>query len=203
MERRSRPLFRRRHVSRSSRYLGSSPVNKKPAGNLGHQRESEDGPAGGSGRGTDDDCTADDCALGCGGLGCGMGAACCWDGDGVVDILCLMSSATACSVAMFWAICSCLAASCSTLRRTTSRLDARGSSCCAGSGAVAAMAGDFVVETDNNQASDGARATTMSLAASPWDCQARVAPIPMRTAIKNRVRVRNIRLPIDGRSLAI
>jgi hypothetical protein len=65
------------------------------------------------------------------------------------------------------------------------------------------VAGDFVVETDNNQPSDGARATIMFLAALPWDCQARVAPIPMRTAIKKPVRVRSIRLPIDGRSLAI
>src|SRR6266699_160836 len=48
-------------------------------GNLGHQRESEGGPAGGGGRGTDDDCT-----LGCGGLYCGMEAAC-WDGDGGGD----------------------------------------------------------------------------------------------------------------------
>src|SRR6202171_1020028 len=103
-----------------------------------------------------------------------MGAACCCDGDeGGVDIVCLMSSATACRVAMFSAICSCLAASCSTLRRTTSRLNARGASCCTGSGAVAAMAGDFVVETDNNQPSNGAWATTMSLAASPGDCQPR------------------------------
>src|SRR6266478_3968361 len=172
-------------------------------GNLGHQRESKVGPAGGGGRGTDDDCTADGCILGCGGFCCGMEAAC-WDGEeGGDDTFCLMSSSTACSVAMFWAICSCLAASCSTLRRTTSRLDAKGSSCCTGSGAVAATAGDSVVVTDNNQPSDGAWATTMSLAASPWDCQARVAPMPMRTSIKNRVRVRNIRLPIDGRSLAI
>src|SRR6266478_9341904 len=168
-------------------------------GNRGHQRESEGGPAGGGGRGTDDDCT-----LGCGGLYCGMEAAC-WDGDGDGvgdDTFCLMSSSRACSVAMFRAICSCWAASCSTLRRTTSRLDAKGSSCCTGSGAVAATAGDFVVETENNQPSNGARATTMSLAASPWDCHASVAPIPMRTAIKNGARVRNIRLPIDGRSLA-
>src|SRR5713101_746194 len=164
-------------------------------GNLGHQRESEGGPAGGGGRGTDDDCT-----LGCGGLYCGMEAAC-WDGDGD-DTFCLMSSSRACSVAMFWAICSCLAASCSTLRRTTSRLDARGSSCCAESGAVAATAGDFVVETENNQPSNGAWATTTSLAASPLVCHASVALTPMRTAIKNRVRVRNIRLPLDGRSLA-
>ena len=71
---------------------------------LHNQRESTTGATGGGGRGTDDDCTADDCALGCGGLRCGIGAAC-WDGDGGVDeILCLMSSSTACSVAMFWAI---------------------------------------------------------------------------------------------------
>jgi len=31
-----------------------------------HQRVSKSGPAGGGGRGTDDDCTADDGALGCG-----------------------------------------------------------------------------------------------------------------------------------------
>ena len=71
---------------------------------LHNQRESTTGATGGGGRGTDDDCTADDCALGCGGLRCGIGAAC-WDGDGGVDeIFCLMSSSTACSVAMFWAI---------------------------------------------------------------------------------------------------
>jgi hypothetical protein len=131
-----------------------------------HQRVSKSGPAGGGGRGTDDDCTAADGALGCGFFCCGMAAAG-WDGDGGDDIFCLMSSSTACSVAMFCAICSCLAASCSTLRRTTSRLDANGSSCCAGPGEVVATAGDFVVDIYNNQASDGARATTISLAASP------------------------------------
>jgi hypothetical protein len=109
--------------------------------------------------------------------------AACWDGyGGGDDTFCLMSSSTARSVAMFRAICSCWAASCSTPRRTISRLDAKGSSCCTGSGAVAATAGDFVVEMENNQPSNGARATTMSLAASPWDCHASVAPIPMRTA---------------------
>ena len=53
------------------------------AGNLGRQRESC-GPAGGGGRGTDDDCTADGCALGCEGVGCGIEAAC-GAGDGGVD----------------------------------------------------------------------------------------------------------------------
>ena len=132
------------------------------------QRVSKSGPAGGGGRGTDDDCTADDGALGCGFFCCGM-AATGWDGvgGGGDDIFCLMSSSTACSAAMFCAICSCLAASCSTLRRTTSRLDAKGSSCCTGPGEVVATADDLVGDTYNNQASDGARATTISLAASP------------------------------------
>ena len=51
-------------------------------------------PAGGDGRGADDDCTADGCALGCGGLGCGMEVACgAGAGDvGVDDTFCLMSS---------------------------------------------------------------------------------------------------------------
>src|SRR6266436_2036693 len=82
----------------------SAPSAREAISARGHQRESTSGPAGGGGRGTDDDCAADGCALGCGGLGCGIGAAC-WDGDrGVDDIFCLMSSSTACSVAMFWAI---------------------------------------------------------------------------------------------------
>jgi hypothetical protein len=71
---------------------------------------------------------------------------------------------------MFWAICSCLAASCSTLRRTASRLNANGASCCIESGEVAVTTGGFggfVVEMDNNQASVGARAMTSSFAASP------------------------------------
>jgi len=54
-----------------------------------------------------------------------------------------------------------------------------------GSGEVAVTAGDFVVETDNNQASVGARAITISLAESPWDCQASVPPTPMKTAKKS------------------
>jgi hypothetical protein len=117
-----------------------------PPGNLGRQRESTSGPAGGGERGTDDDCTADDCVLGCGGLCCGIGAAC-WDVDGGGDdIFCLMSSSTVCSVAMFWAICSCLAASCSTLRRTVSRFNAKGSSCCTGSVAATAVSGDKQAE---------------------------------------------------------
>src|SRR5215831_15145185 len=91
---------------------------------LDHQRGGKAAPAGGSGRGAGDDCT----------LGC-RGFCCCWMetcwGGGVYDIFCLMSSPTACSVAMFWAICSWLALSSSTLRRTTSRLDAKDSSCCA------------------------------------------------------------------------
>src|SRR4030095_3187077 len=67
------------------------------------------------------------------------------------DILCLMFRLTACGFAMFWAICSCLAASCScaaarcsclaanssTLRCRTVRSRAIASSCCTNSGDVA------------------------------------------------------------------
>lgn len=142
---------------------------------------------------------ADDCALGCEGLGCGMEAACC-DG-GVDDIFCLMSSSIACSAAIFWTVCSCLAASCSTLRRKSSRPDAKDSSFGIGAGGVTGTAGDLVVEVDNSQASVGTRPTTISLIASLYDWQASVAPTPMKTEIKNRIRVRNIRLAIDGRRL--
>lgn len=72
--------------------------------NQGHQRDCKGGPAGGGGRGADDDCAAGDCARGCGGLGCAIGAVC-WNRDGGADdIFCLMSSSTACRAAMFWAI---------------------------------------------------------------------------------------------------
>jgi hypothetical protein len=90
----------------------------------------------------------DDWAAGCWGLRGGRGTA--WDGSGD-DILCLMScSTTACSVAMFWAICSCLTASCSKLLRTAARSRVIGSSCCI----------DFGVETDSNQTNDGAHVRT-------------------------------------------
>ena len=88
-------------------------------------------------------------------MGCGIEAAC-WAGaagaGGVDDIFCLMSSSTAFSAAMFWAICSCLATSCPTLRRTMSRSDAKGSSCVPRLGDVAATIGDFAAEIDSNQA---------------------------------------------------
>ena len=99
-------------------------------------------------------------------MGCGMAAACGAGAGagGVDDIFCLMSSSTARSAAMFCAICSCLAASCSTLRRTTSRLDAKGAN---GAVEVAAVIGGFVVETGNIQASVGAWAISICRAASP------------------------------------
>src|SRR5579883_1527335 len=101
-------------------------------------------------------------ALGCMiGLGCRTEAGCCT--GAVDDIFCLMSSSTACNAAMVWAIWSCLAASCSRLRRTTSILDARGASCSAGAGDVAAMSADGVVERGNNSASPGASAASMAL----------------------------------------
>jgi hypothetical protein len=77
----------------------------------------------------------------------GFGGLCGWSefvGDkGRVEIFCLMSSAVACRVAMFWAICSCLTASCSMLRRIEATSPAKGSSC-ANSGVLAAAAGATV-----------------------------------------------------------
>jgi len=64
---------------------------------------------------------------------------------------------------MSWAICSCLAASCATLRRTTSKLYTSGSNCWIVSGAAATrVGGDF--GGDSNQPSDWSWPTTMSLA---------------------------------------
>jgi hypothetical protein len=102
----------------------------------GRQRKGKGGRAGGGGGGTEDDCTADDCAAASGGLRGEAGR----DGGGD-DIFCLMSCSAACSVAMFWAICSCLAAICSKLRRTTFRSRVMGSSCCPNSPAVTVEAG--------------------------------------------------------------
>src|SRR5215831_4862117 len=155
---------------------------KFAASNLDRQRE------GGGGCGTDDDCRADDCALGCGGLGWGMEAACWAGGGGVDDIFCLMSSSTACSAEMFWAICSCLAASCSTLRRTTSRLDAKGASCSIGSVEVAATTGDFVGKTDNTKASARSRAAAGARRTRAECCQPGSAATPVRTVIESRAR---------------
>ena len=129
------------------------------SGNPGRQRENGD-PAGGGRR---------ESILGCGGLGCcGIEAACGAGAGagGVDDVLCLPFSSAVRSAAMFWAICSCLAASCSTLRRTASSVDARGASCRVVSVEVAAT-GDFVVETDNSKPSVGTWATSISFASSP------------------------------------
>src|SRR5262249_61345952 len=54
------------------------------------------------------------------------------------DLVSLMSCSAACSVAMFWAICSCLAASCSMLSRIAAR--SRATSSRANSGDIAAAA---------------------------------------------------------------
>jgi hypothetical protein len=80
--------------------------------------------------GSGGDCDDDDCAD-CGGaalgafLRCGTGTT--RDGGGV-DIFCLMSCSAASRVAIFWAICSCLTASCSIPRRTAARSRAISSS---------------------------------------------------------------------------
>jgi hypothetical protein len=88
-----------------------------------HQRRGEGGWAEGAAEGTEDDCAA-----ACVGFR-GVAAR----GAGGDDIFCLMSCSAACSVAMFWAIWSCLAASCSKLCRTRARSRTTGSSCCTNS----------------------------------------------------------------------
>jgi len=153
-------LARLTDIFGAGRHVSNLPQHQRRyCGRRGRQRESC-GPAAGGRR---------DSILACGGLGCGIEAAC-WAGagaGGADDIFCLASSSTARSAAMFWAICSCLAASCSTLRRTASRVDAKGASCRIGSVEVAATTGNFVVETDNTKPSIGTWATSISFAASP------------------------------------
>ena len=68
-------------------------------------------------------------------------------------MFCLRSRSTACSVAVSWAICSCLAArsfrsdaSGSTLRRIRARSSAMGLSCCPNSGEVPVEADVLVAE---------------------------------------------------------
>jgi hypothetical protein len=92
---------------------------------------------GKAGGGTDDDCAASFPTLraflrGGGETGPDRG------GD---DLVCMMSSWVACSVAMVWAICSCLAASCSTLFRITARSRATSSRTNSGEIAAAVSAG--------------------------------------------------------------
>ena len=89
---------------------------------------------GGGGR--TGDCAGDEFAGGFGGL---RG----WSEIVCANIFFLMSCSAACSVAMFCTICSCLAASCSKLRRIAARSRAMGSSC-VNSEVVAAAAGGAV-----------------------------------------------------------
>ena len=126
--------------------------------------------AAGGGRGDADDDDATGAAiLGGAGFCCGMGAACDAEAEngGINNIFCLISSSTACRTAIFWAIWSCLAESWSTLSRTASRLDAKGSICWVWLVEVLAAIGDFVADIDINQASVGARSTSISPATSP------------------------------------
>src|SRR5260370_38178347 len=82
-----------RFEEKSSR---SSPEGKLPVNfahdNPGHQRVSKTGPAGGGGRGADDDCAAGDCARGGGGFGCAIGALSWGPGGGAGGIFCLLCS---------------------------------------------------------------------------------------------------------------
>src|SRR5262245_62396789 len=123
------------------------------------RRQRTGGPAGGGG-GADDDWGAGGGDLGAargGGEGGGGG----WGGG---DVIFLMSCSIACSVATFWSTCPCLAVSCSTLRRTTARSRAIGSSCCTTSREFAGAVGQFAGKSDSNQPSDGTQVLTVSRA---------------------------------------
>jgi hypothetical protein len=123
---------------------------------------------------------------------------CTW-GD---DVFFLMSCSADRSVAMLRAICSCFSVSCSTLRFTTARSRGIASSWCANSGDVVAAAGadaggDFIIEIDDNQPSDGVQVLTISIASSPLDSQTDDPPIPIRAATKQAATARSARPPID------
>ena len=93
----------------------------------------------------------DGCGAGGVGSGGGLGAA---EDAGGDNIFPLTSCSAACSLAMFWTICSCLAASCSKLRRTPARSPAMGSSSRTTSGEVSAApdAGLRVTGADSGNA---------------------------------------------------
>ena len=82
------------------------------------------------------------------------------------------------------------------LRRTRARSIATGFK----SAVVTVGAGALIVETGNNQPSDGAQVLTISVTSSPC-CHASVPPTPIRTTRKKRASLRVSRLPIDGLSL--
>jgi hypothetical protein len=111
------------------------------------------------------------------------------------------------SVAMFRVICSCFSVNCSALRRTTARSRDIASSRCTSSGEVvpavgAGAGGDVVVEIDDNLTSEEVQFLTISIASPRWDSHADDPPTPITAAMKQAARVRRVRLPIDGRSLA-
>lgn len=54
-----------------------------------------------------------------------------------------------------------------------------------------------------SQPSCGEELAIIPLAASPYDCQAKVAPTPMQNVIKKRLNGREARLPRDGRAAGI
>ena len=53
-----------------------------------------------------------------------------------------------------------------------------------------------------NQPSCGDEFAIMALAASPYDCQAKIVPTPTQKTIKKRASLRNTRLASDGRMMA-
>src|SRR5262249_37670141 len=80
-------------------------------------------------------------------------------------------------------------------------------SCCRSDEALSAAGGSTMLGVvcargagcGANQPSCGDEFASIALAASPYDCQAKVAPIPMENMIRKRVRPREALLPSDGR----
>src|SRR5215470_19247940 len=81
-------------------------------------------------------------------------------------------------------------------------------SCCRSDEAVSAAGGTTMLGVvcargavcGANQPSCGDEFASIALAASPYDCQAKVAPIPMENMIRKRARPREALPPSDGQT---
>src|SRR5712691_644575 len=105
------------------------------------------------------------------------------------------------------AICCWLAVSWSTLCRIVAKTNDISLICCSSGEGVEGGAGATLSEAIRawgaacgaHQPSCGDELAIISLAASPYDCQAKVAATPMQNMSSNRARLREARLPSDGR----
>jgi hypothetical protein len=125
---------------------------------------------------------------------------------GPAESLCKISCWSACSLAISPPICPSPVASWAVSRSTLWRTAARPSASCfrsdetapAGAGAI----GTTGAVCGANQPSCGDEFAIMALAASPYDCQAKIVPTPTQKTIKKRASLRNTRLASDGRMMA-